>query len=851
MSWRRTLPLYVLALTAFLATLVPLGAAEEPSDVSLQQAEASGEGHSGEAAAQPVKAGRSAWLSRWVLWPLGLAEFWLVGSLSAWGILLWVAPLKIRQINDRLSAVSIGDWQLSDGTQVTLAHLVFVRAFVSNERVVDAWIQSWQAALAEWHAIDFSTSDVVEIEVRGERFAVDDAAAFRCRLSGKQACLALYGESRRWDARVLNGLLRLALHPQAESRLLSHPLLPVVLDRKCLERLMRRESTAEERGGTSSDESELRRLLHSELQRVDGLKADVTNEWLSILLEKHRVLVVVEDWHRTPVQTRNLVTQAYQSNEIAYLVIVSGGATMPSLRGLIQLSAPAEAMTALTSERESAPLADAVEPSTAAEGTPTLTAHSGADDASGIAMETAREVESEALPAANEPVELKVVAAESDEEVSLAVGTPAEPVGEALVADAGCTSENAAEGGLPVLVRFPTVVSESAVDSADATEEAVAVAESRNAQAQPAQPPAGEMLERLGSAACSVIPTLGQALDSSNVSLRQQAVDQLSGIVLTALPELEAALSDGEASVRRNAAHTLVRIEKLMTSAVAHAINDPDASVRREAVAALPSHEERTLEPLTAALGDAQAETRQHAARALGAKGSLAAPAVASLIELLSDENTACRSEAAIALGRIGSAAIAACPSLTETLLEDSRTVRAAAAQALCRIGHVDSRILSALCEASEDSDPTVRLHAVVALGQLGLGHPEALTAIRGALSDDAPAIRSAACHSLSELGPTAKEAIGDLEPLLHDVAVEVRRAVVSSVSQIDLASVPLLRRALDDVDTEVRRIAAAALSGIGLAVMPRLLERDDADEILAGLKRDSTSLSQYEERSA
>ncbi len=233
MGWRRTLSIYCLTLAALVATIAPL-------TVFADQVDSSAESSAVEAGQPQASSGRSAWLSRWVLWPLGVAEVWLVGSLSTWGIMSWVTPLKIRQISDRLSAIRVGDWQLNDGTQVTLAHLLLIRAFVSNDRVVDAWISSQQSTLGDWHAVDFDEVDGVEIEVRGDRFAVEDAAAFRKHVSGEQACLALYGESRRWDARVLSGLLRLALHPEATSRLLGHPVLPVVLDRKCLERMTRR-----------------------------------------------------------------------------------------------------------------------------------------------------------------------------------------------------------------------------------------------------------------------------------------------------------------------------------------------------------------------------------------------------------------------------------------------------------------------------------------------------------------------------------------------------------------------------------------------------------------------------------
>ncbi|MHC4877251.1 MAG: HEAT repeat domain-containing protein [Planctomycetota bacterium] len=790
-------------------------------------------------AVPPAATPHTQWLSRWVLWPLGVIEFWLVGSLATWSVLLWLAPARIRQIDERLSSLRIGDWQLADGTQVTLAHVLLVRAFVSNTRVLDAWLESRCDVLCEWHAIEVDDAEAVTLEVRGSQITLDDGVEMRRHVPEDRACLALYGESRRWDAKVLHGLLRLSLHPRPESRLADHPLLSVVLDRKCLERLHRSEQTSSD--GRKSPT--LQDLVRSELHRIEAIASDLTDEWLTLLQEKHRLLVVVEDWHRTPVQVRTLVSQAYENGEFSHLIIVSGGTSIPSLPGLVPLNAP-DTATASRSETS-----ESVDAEKQPEEVPALSVHIGGDD----------------------PAEEPATADEEQALVNVAVGQEDESPGtDAAVSDVAAEVDRAEDVSDPVLVQFPE--SSDAGTTDDLSGETADIADAAEAaDEQPAtvtHPPAGEMLTRLGDAAKSVIPTLGQALDSSNASLRQQAVDQLSELVLTILPRLETSLSDGDAAIRCSTVHTLARIEELMQSAIAHAMNDPDASVRREAVAALPTREEQTLEPLAAALEDAHPETRQHAARALGAMGSLAAPTVPALIELLGAEQAACRSEAAIALGRIGTAAVAACPSLTQTLLEDSRTVRASAAQALCRIGHIDAQVLSALCEAAEDSDATVREHSVVALGQLGPGNGDALAAVRGALSDETPAIRAAACRALSEFGPAAKEAIADLDVLLTDRSVHVRRAVVESVAQIDLASVPVLRKALDDADPQVRRSAATALSGIGLAVMPRLLERDDAEEILASLGTHDdqsdeassdeagelaaeASLAEYEERSA
>lgn len=869
MKCRRNALKSVLALMLLWMTAVPLQVAADTRMAVEHGPVGKGltAGHSPSMAADsepPSPAAPSGvWVSRWILWPLGLAECWLVGSLATWGIMLWVAPLQIRRINDRLSQIRVGDWKLNDGTQVTLAHLLLVRAFVSNERVVDAWIQSRQELFRNWHAIEVEATDGVDIEIRGERIPVTDAASLRSYIGEDRSCLALYGESRRWDARVLNGLLRLTLHPRAALWLTKRPLLPVVLDRKCLERLTRRRAADGEADEVeASSAAELTRLIHSELLRIRDLEDDVTPDWLAVLMDRKRLLVVVEDWHRTPVQTRNLISQTWLDDQLGYLLIVSGGASVPALPELIPITAPSEGD--LPAAADDSRSVDEL-PEQHRDLQPNLQLFTEQDDEDSPEAGSVSAPEHAALPvSAKSPMADDAVAAvrfplSGDARQTKSHDTAGVDDAAGRVASDGDASDDASDndasdgdaatGSEPVLIRFPAG-SATTANGAVEVNAAEPSADLYSTEAANSPPPASELLERLGDAACSVIPTLSQALNSASTPLREQAVGQLSQIVLAVLPQLGSALDDDDVSVRRQAAQTLSRMEAQISAVVTLAIHDADATVRREAVAALSTRQDPEVEPLTEALSDRLAETRRHAARALGAMGAHAAPAVPELVELLNDDCRGCRCEAARALGKIGPAAVSACEPLTLVLLEDSRAVRAAAAEALCGIGHMDAGILTALCEATEDSDPGVRRHAVVALGQLGLGRMEAVASIRAALADDSPVIRAAACRALSELGPEAREAIPDLEKLLTDESVEVRRAVVSAVSQIDLTSVPLLRQALDDVDADVRRAAAAALSGIGLAVMPRLLERDDVDEILAGLQSDGLA-APYEERSA
>jgi hypothetical protein len=83
------------------------------------------------------------------------------------------------------------------------------------------------------------------------------------------------------------------------------------------------------------------------------------------------------------------------------------------------------------------------------------------------------------------------------------------------------------------------------------------------------------------------------------------------------------------------------------------ALNDSDLDVRQNLGVALAKIGPASVEPLTAALKDKSADRRAGAAYALGLIGSEAKTALPELLELLKDDDVGVRRQASFAIGRI------------------------------------------------------------------------------------------------------------------------------------------------------------------------------------------------------
>ena len=170
---------------------------------------------------------------------------------------------------------------------------------------------------------------------------------------------------------------------------------------------------------------------------------------------------------------------------------------------------------------------------------------------------------------------------------------------------------------------------------------------------------------RLGRVGVTAVPILKQALYSRSNAIREYAGYALSLTGASAVPTLIDALQATDDSVRARAAFALADMGKAAKDALpalTHAAEDDSEWVRRHATEGLgligqQVSEEMDLsevvEILITRLQDDYHWVRDNAARSLAKLGTLAEPAIPTLVAQLEDENRYVRFHAALALKQI------------------------------------------------------------------------------------------------------------------------------------------------------------------------------------------------------
>lgn len=350
-------------------------------------------------------------------------------------------------------------------------------------------------------------------------------------------------------------------------------------------------------------------------------------------------------------------------------------------------------------------------------------------------------------------------------------------------------------------------------------------------------------LGRVGDAR-AVEPLIGALRDDADPQVRACVAETLGQIGdARAVDPLVGAISDSDKQVRLPASRALGRLgDARAVDPLSGALRDETNANVRACVAETLGQigDTRAVDPLIDALVDADSQVRRSAAEALdrlawspdrGAAGGaywaareqwarsvqIGAPAVETLITLLTTAGWGVRRSAAEALGQIGDAR--AVEPLVRAHIDDDVSVAEAAGDALGKIGgpravEVLSRTVTyCLSPAALPSYPasadSVRRSAARALGQIG--DANAVRPLISALRD--PGVRAAAITALGQIGAQAVDLlIGTLRDD-DDAHPHARALVAEALGQIgDARAVEPLVAALDDADGVVAAAAVAAL---------------------------------------
>jgi HEAT repeat protein/energy-coupling factor transporter ATP-binding protein EcfA2 len=338
------------------------------------------------------------------------------------------------------------------------------------------------------------------------------------------------------------------------------------------------------------------------------------------------------------------------------------------------------------------------------------------------------------------------------------------------------------------------------------------------------EPKTGTAVERLYNIGSAAVPALSNALNSSDVRIRQNAAELLGriGDPSSAL-SLLSSLADTNENVKDRAAQALQELGEDAIPRLIAAIDDTNATVRYNALMELARLGDVVIPHLNIAISDPNESVRSNATLALTQLDD--ANVVDPLITVLSDKNAILRRMAAEALGRMGDAR--ATPPLRAALLDTDSEVRSSVASALGQLR--DMQAVDPLIKSLNDVSSKVRVNAAVSLGKLG--DARAALPLIVAFADKDEDVRTNAVNALGELADTSTE-----ETLISGFAnedIETRRKTAEVLMKLeDGFNLDQLVIALTDVNEGVRdgAIAAFTLLGDVRVIEPLIAELSHVD---------------------
>lgn len=602
----------------------------------------------------------------WVLWPLGLIELWLVGWIGVWTVALCGSRRFLFDVDCSLRKFTFGRVPFSNGVPLTLAHLTLARAFAQHPWVADEWLHQHSQAITDWLAIDSRGAEPgdrdILVRIEGQAIAIADAPTVRAILPETPFVLAIHGEGRKWNDRVLNILLGLSMHAERTSRLMSHRTIPVVLDRNCVERF-------QAKGKATGNLPHWLQVVRNELCRIPGLAVNLDDDLLKCLVKSKRIMPLVDQWSRTPVGLQTALQAAVSAGELPCLVVFDDDDSVAEMKSVIRarslnshefatrvtkdLPRP-ETRTKTAAVKGSSP----VEPRLFDRTAVPLLIRSLDDSVADVRLAAAQTLGG-----------LGTAARESVRDLIALLNDPVTACRLAAINALGAIGPEAA----------------SATDSLTKA----AVNDHRKVRAA-----ACRALGAIGRADGSVLRTLVDALGDNDEAVRSQAARSLGGFG-PAQPEvlsaLIAALSDGSPEVRGRVVCAISAIPKAVDQSIASlvaAVADPAAEVRREVVSALGKASQSRhaiVQTLTHSLTDPNSLTRSEAAASLSRFGLESRPAIPQLARLVSDSEPEVRRSAVEALGSIGVPSLESVSALEEATRDIDESVRTAATNALER----------------------------------------------------------------------------------------------------------------------------------------------------------------------
>lgn len=289
-------------------------------------------------------------------------------------------------------------------------------------------------------------------------------------------------------------------------------------------------------------------------------------------------------------------------------------------------------------------------------------------------------------------------------------------------------------------------------------------------------------------------------------------------------------LESSDRAVRREAAYQLSRMgteARVALPQLVKALGDDQQQVWFGAISALANLGPNAEPALPALIGELEAwqpfrkdrQGSQALYRTALALGSIGAPAVPALSNLLSAQAWFVRAGAARACGFAGAASRPLVPALVRLLADDRVEVREAASEALA--GHGAAAVPGLMAMLQGEREPRVRATVVTTLGGLGTNAVTAVSVLAQAAKEDSdPAVRVECLAALARCGMEPEARVTLLLGAARDGSQVVREGAFGqllTVRPVEGLLMPRLLTSLRSTDGAERDWAARLVTELGV----------------------------------
>jgi HEAT repeat protein len=255
------------------------------------------------------------WVHEHPSWSAVIAGYSVL--LLCWLIFYWVRPLWLYQINEALKPYT--DFALPKevgGIKVPLRYVLFVGFFHYSRRVLNAWITQHLTTAREEFQQKTTVSDravhiPVPVILNGQVIPHLAVEHLRPTFNKSRACLLIWGEGGAGKTSLACQVARWAMADMPTERLCpQHRMLPVLI-----EQVLELKDKEHPHPFTDALRGELRALTHEE--------DPIPEEFLLRLLQRRRVLVIVDHFSEMPEATHQEIRPGQPEFPANALVVTS------------------------------------------------------------------------------------------------------------------------------------------------------------------------------------------------------------------------------------------------------------------------------------------------------------------------------------------------------------------------------------------------------------------------------------------------------------------------------------------------------------------------------------------------